>query len=203
MTDPRKYLSRLNPATMRFDASRGGGLPELTSIDVAGALGMVPAGLGRDLMELLYGPDPSKQDIYRVFERVCKLAMDESYLRVRVHCEARTLWGLSESLADFHQNRTVATRHHLAELKAKMQDARNRLWPDRLHEVLPVLVGLLMGFMKGERLSSRERARRLGMDESTYRERWSDVYEWLLSKMLDAEQEAAKAFSKALRQNVA
>lgn len=201
MNDPRKYLSRLNPATMRFDADRGGGLPGLTSIDIAGALGMVPAGLGRDLMELLYGPDPSKQDIYRVFERVCKLAMDESSSRVRMHCEARTLWGLSESLAGFHQNRTGATRHHLAELKTKMQDARKRLWPDRLHEVLPILVGLLIGFMKGERLSSRERARRMGMDESTYRERWSDVYEWLLWKMLDAEQEAARTFGKVLRQN--
>lgn len=203
MTDPREMLARLNPTNVRFDVGRGGGVPELTNIDIAGALGMVPAGLGRDLMELLHGPDPSKQDICRVFERVCKLAMDESFRRVGAHCEAKTLWGLSESLAGFHRNKTQETKQHLTDLKAKMHEAREKLWPERLHEVLPVMAGLLIGFMRGERLSARERARRLGMDESTYRERWSDVYEWLLSKMLDAEQEAARDLGRALRRDVA
>ena len=43
MTDPREKLARLNPSNVRFDVGCGGGIPELTSIDIAHALGRVPA----------------------------------------------------------------------------------------------------------------------------------------------------------------
>ncbi len=44
-----KLLARLNPTTVRYDIGRGG-MPELTPQDIAGALAMVPAGLGRELI---------------------------------------------------------------------------------------------------------------------------------------------------------
>jgi len=53
MARATELLARLNPTTCRFDMGRGG-VPELTNIDIAGALGMVKDRLGRALLELLY-----------------------------------------------------------------------------------------------------------------------------------------------------
>jgi len=47
-------------------------------------------------------------------------------------------------------------------------------------------------------VSDRRRAAALGRDESTYRERWRAVYEWLLVKFGEAEQDAAWQMRKAL-----
>lgn len=56
-------------------------------------------------------------------------------------------------------------------------------------------------YMKGERLSNRERAAaRGGGSESVYRQGWSDVVDWLLTRMVEAEQDAAQVFSRALRE---
>lgn len=46
--------------------------------------------------------------------------------------------------------------------------------------------------------SDRRRASAIGRDESTYRAKWRGVYEWLLQKMTEAEQEAAWALMIAL-----
>ncbi|MFH7416657.1 hypothetical protein, partial [Pseudomonas syringae group genomosp. 7] len=48
-------------------------------------------------------------------------------------------------------------------------------------------------------VSDRRRAAAIGRDESTYRERWRGVYEWLLDRMSEAEQEAAAALAMSLR----
>lgn len=39
----------------------------------------------------------------------------------------------------------------------------------------------------------------IGRDESSYRERWRGVYEWLLDKMREAEQDAAATMAWSLR----
>ena len=49
MSDVRKLLARLNPASMQYDGARGG-FGGMTAQDIAGALGMVPYGLGREVM---------------------------------------------------------------------------------------------------------------------------------------------------------
>lgn len=50
MARTAELLARLNPTTCKFDIGRGG-LPELTNIDIAGALGMVRNKLGRSVLE--------------------------------------------------------------------------------------------------------------------------------------------------------
>jgi len=47
-------------------------------------------------------------------------------------------------------------------------------------------------------MSDRKRAAAIGRDESTYRERWRGVYEWMLSRMSDAESRAAQQLAAAL-----
>lgn len=55
MTHPAYLLARLNPKNVRFDVGSGG-VPNLTSQDIAAALGMVPPGLGRELICLAWWP---------------------------------------------------------------------------------------------------------------------------------------------------
>lgn len=52
-------------------------------------------------------------------------------------------------------------------------------------------------------VSVRRRASALGRDESTYRERWRAVYEWMLQKCSEAEQEAGSHFARALERDAA
>ncbi len=56
MTDPRRLLARLNPSTIRYDTLPGG-VPELTAQDIAHALGLVPVGLGREVLQACWWPD--------------------------------------------------------------------------------------------------------------------------------------------------
>ncbi|REN10513.1 hypothetical protein DSI35_10890, partial [Mycobacterium tuberculosis] len=56
MANVRELMARLGPSTVKFDTGRGG-TPDLTNQDIAAALGMVPAGLGRELLEACWWPD--------------------------------------------------------------------------------------------------------------------------------------------------
>ena len=124
MTDVRELLARLNPTTIRMDIGTGGGAGTLTNIDIAGALGMVPAGLGRDLMELLHGPDPSRCDIIKVMEGITRLAMEERNRRSKEYADARATWGIAECIARFNRDQGVGTRRYLEILKARVAVAR-------------------------------------------------------------------------------
>ncbi len=199
MTDPRELLARLGPTTVRFDIRRASTVPTLSNIDIAGALGMVQPGLGRDLLELLHVPDPHMQDIAKIYEHVCRLAMDEATRRGILHGEAKTRWGMASSLASFRGDRSEAMRRELAILKARVGVARDQLWPDTLHERMPALARLLIGYMRGERLSNREKSVRLKIDESTWRGKWSGIFEHLLGMLIDAEQHAARQFAQRLK----
>ena len=201
MKDVRELLARFHASSFRLDAGSGtgGGVDALTNIDIAGALGMVPAGLGRDLLELLYGPDPSRADIIRVFHGIARLALEERNRRTRRFIDARTLWGITDCIAKFERDHGEQTRRNLGVLKARAAVAREQQFPERLEERMPQIAAVAMGYMKGERLSNRERAAAMGVSESAYRQGWSDVVDWLLTRMVEAEQDAARVFSRSLR----
>lgn len=65
---------------------------------------------------------------------------------------------------------------------------------------MPQIAAVAMGCMKGERLSNRERAAAMGVSKSAYRQGWSAVVDWLLTRMVEAEQDAARVFSRSLRE---
>lgn len=198
MNNVRELLARLNPTVARLDGAAGGGVVELSNIDIAGALGMVPAGIGRDLLELLHGPDPSRGDILRVLEGITRMALEERNRRSKDYADARATWGIAECMARFNRDREERTVRHLEILKARVAIARDRLWPERLEDRIPQIAALAIGYMKGERLSNRGRAMALGVGESSYRECWVEVVDWLLSQLIDAEQCAARNFDSAV-----
>lgn len=199
MTDVRELLARLNPTTVRMDVGSRGGVACLTNIDIAGALGMVPSGLGRDLLELLHGPDPSRADLVKVMGGITRLAMEERNLRSLTYFDARTNFGIAECIAKFERDHAEGTRRNLVVLKARAAVARGQLFPERLDERMPQIAAVAIGYMKGKRLSNRERAAALGMSESAYREGWAPIVDWLLTQLVDAEQLAAQEFGRAVQ----
>jgi len=204
MKDVRELLARFHASSFRLDAGTGtgGGVDALTNIDIAGALGMVPAGLGRDLLELLYGPDPTRADIVRVFHGITGLALEERNRRSRSSIDARTLWGIKDCIARFERDQSEKTRRELGVLKARAAVARDQLFPERLEERMPQIAAVVMGYMKGERLSNRERAAAMGVSESAYRQVWLAVVDWLLTRLVEMEQGAAKKLALALSSNI-
>lgn len=52
-------------------------------------------------------------------------------------------------------------------------------------------------------VSDCRRAAALGRDESGYRERWRGIYQWMLQRFSEAEQDAAYRFTMVLSTNAA
>lgn len=201
MKNVRELLARFHASSFRLDAGAGtgGGVDALTNIDIAGALGMVPAGLGRDLLELLYGPGPSRADIVRVFHGITRLALEERNRRSRSFIDARTLWGIADCIAKFERDQDEQTRRNLGVLKARTAVAREQLFPEKLEDRMPQIAAVAIGYMRGEHLSNRQRAAAIGMSESAYRQGWATVVDWLLTKMIEIEEGAVQRFKHALK----
>lgn len=199
--DVREKLAQLNSSSVRYDVCPSGA--GSTENPYAMALGFVPAGMGRDLLEYLYWPDGAILRGAAIYQGVVRVAMKEWATRMQAHTDARCTYGLAETLAKYAKDRSPATVRNLAILQARVAVARDNLWPERLEDKLPMLVPMLLRAMKGEKHSNVDRAKAMGINESSYRERWSKVYEWMLTKMIDEEQAAARAMEQALRNEAA
>lgn len=219
-----ELMARLNPSTVRYDIGRGG-IPELTSQDIAAAVSMVPAGLGRDLLCYLYWPDQTG---------ISKKQMDRFLLDIQLKEWTSRELSMYRALAavaceDAAENRFVATRQY--------SEANSRRWPrlsaggDDVSIVKPyelmrkaVLEEISHPRQcpdcRGEgRLRKRDvaeacsrcqgggivrfgttwRATKLKMKESSFNQRWAGPYDWLYSTLSDALQEAERDLQKAVR----
>lgn len=200
MADVRELLGRLSAATVRFDTGRGG-LPELTPQDVAGALGMVAPGLGRDFLEFLHGPSmgvcPSAR--CKVRADLCRLALNHAHCLRWAAIDARAVVEIARINAQLDGDKSAASRDRLRSLERAEARARDQQWPDKLGEKVMAIADIVIDHMRGERLANVARAKRLGIDESTYRERWARVVDALLTEVIEAEQAAAAELKVALR----
>lgn len=89
MADVREMLARLNPTTVKFDVGKGGGMPELTNIDIAGALAFVTPGLGREVLEACWWPDGAKLRSHKMRDAVIALVEPEVRRQQKLLAEAR------------------------------------------------------------------------------------------------------------------
>lgn len=199
MVDVREKLAQLNPSSVRYDVLPSGN--GSTENPYAMALGFVPAGMGRDLLEYLYWTDGAVRRGAAIYQGIAKVAMAEWADRMRKHADARCNYGLAESLAKFNGDRSEATTRHRSILQARVAVARQNLWPEKLQDKLPILIPILLHTMKKDEgvNTNTKRADLLGMTEASYRQTWAPVYEWMLSRMIDEEQAAARAMEQALR----
>lgn len=228
MANVRELMARLGPSTVKFDTGRGG-KPDLTNQDIAAALGMVPAGLGRELLEACWWPDGAALRRHKLRDAVIALVTPELRRQQRRLADARTELGLAEVCMGWAGAVTAEQRSERDRAAHRLGQIKVQCWPISTLESLPTLAAAVISeiakrphcqacegrgeAMLGELLvpcklcggsglgvvSDRRRAAALGRDESSYRERWRGVYEWLLDRMLEAEQEAAAALARSLR----
>ena len=227
MGNVRELMARLGPSTVKLDTGRGG-TPDLTNQDIAAALGMVPAGLGRELLEACWWPDGAALRRHRLRDAVIALVTPELRRQQRKLADARTELGLAEVCIGWAGAVTAEQRAERDRAAHRLGQLKGQCWPISTLESLPSLAAAVISeiakrphcqacegrgeLMSGElrvickvcggsgvvAVSDRRRAAALGRDESTYRAKWRGVYEWLLERMQEAEQEAAWALMMAL-----
>lgn len=223
-------MARLGPSTVKFDIGRGGGKLDLTNQDIAAALGMVPSGLGRELLEACWWPDGAALRRHKLRDAVIALVTPELQRQQRRLAEARTDLGLAEVCMGWGGAATAEQRANRDAAQQRLGRVKAQCWPISTLESLPTLAAAVIGeiakrphcaacegrgqAMVGELLmpckvcggsglgsvSDRRRAAAIGRDEAAYRRTWKPVYEWLLGKMVEAEQEAAWHMRAALSQ---
>lgn len=227
MANVRELMARLGPSTVKFDTGRGG-TPDLTNQDIAAALGMVPAGLGRELLEACWLPDGAALRRHRLRDAVIALVTPELQRQQRRLAEARTDLGLAEVCIGWGGSATAEQRANRDAAQQRLGQVKAQCWPISTLESLPTLAMAVISEIshrphcascegRGQALSGelmvackvcggtgvgpvsdRRRAAAIGRDESTYRAKWRGVYEWLVQKMTESEQEAAWALMIAL-----
>lgn len=220
MANVRELMARLGPSTVKFDTGRGG-TPDLTNQDIAAALGMVPAGLGRELLEACWWPDGAALRRHKLRDAVIALVTPELRRQQRRLADARTELGLAEVCMGWAGAVTADQRAERDRAAHRLGQVKAQCWPISTLESLPSLAGAVINEIatrphchgcegRGEVLagdlrvvckvcsgsglgavSDRRRAGAIGRDEAAYRRSWKPVYEWLLVKMGEAEQQAA------------
>lgn len=231
MANVRELMARLGPSTVKFDTGRGG-TPDLTNQDIAAALGMVPAGLGRELLEACWWPDGAALRRHRLRDAVIALVTPELRRQQRKLADAQTELGLAEVCMGWAGAVTAEQRAERDRAAQRVGQVKAQCWPISTLESLPTLATAVINeiakrphcpscegrgeLMSGDlrvickgcggsgvvAVSDRRRAAALGRDESSYRERWRGVYEWLMDRMREAEQDAAATMARSLRENL-
>ena len=218
MTRAAEMLARLNPSTCRFDMGNGG-IPDLTNIDIAGALGMVRNQLGRELMAVIHWSAAAPGSMDRVRGIMVKRLLDEGATRWRecVDAELRSLTADNE-----HDVRAARASHDRAKQRLFASDAGRMMAVvnSALHEIATpnhcsvcagrgqIIAGALVVTCEpccgsGKRShSTRDRATRIGVNESQLRRQpgLSGMHDWCVSLMqsalIDAERELRNALAK-------
>lgn len=124
----RKLLARLNVPTIRYDTVRGG-TPELTSQDIAGALGMLSDPLAREVLCACWWPDGAQLRRSQL-EDLLRQKMLAEYSRRSLQAQmAKLEFHIAESGWVAKHTRTEHDRRELSSARAKMEAARVEQWP--------------------------------------------------------------------------
>jgi len=214
-------LAKLGPKTIRFDIGTGGS-PGLTPQDIAAALGMTPAGLGRDMLEFVWVPDvyTSKARREALMSRIAEAQLLEHNQR-----EAEVARSLAQVVI-----RGEAARH-------RYSDALAQRWPSLIAKAEPLVFAkgyevIRLGVLeelryprqcpkcRGLNVLDRNgvsktcvrclgqgvveygntcRAQRFDIQRSAYLKTWQGPYEWLLGRVREEMQEAIFALCRRLR----
>lgn len=144
--DVRELLARLNPTNVRFDVGRGGGVPELTNIDIAGALGMVPAGLGREVLEACWWPDGAALAKHKLRDAIFSLVSSELMRQSQRLTEAHLDLMLTEAALSWgNRAATPSQRQEVDRKRQKLIGIRAQTWPKNTLEHVESIAGVILG----------------------------------------------------------
>lgn len=219
-----ELMARLNPSTVRYDIGRGG-IPELTPQDIAAAIAMVPAGLGRELMCRLWWPAGAALTAPQLDRALTDLLLRE--------WTEREL-GMYKALGALAGAVTASER---AVAQRRYAEAHARRWPKWIERLEPVTItetyehlreavlhelaeprrcpacggtgeaSVRMGKVPCERCLGQGttkqgptwRAAMLDMKETSYKQTWHEPYEWLLATVVELATGAADELKKRIR----
>lgn len=221
MTDVREMLgARFNAKTARFDACPGGGKPTFEAIDVAHALGLVPAGLGREVLECCY-LDAEVRPSPKLRVHVLNAVMGEWRRQEDALAAAKLELGFCQAMAEFARSMSSELRTKLEEAQGAYDSAKAQCWPrDAAAMLAPITLAALQevagcsacdachgfpmvpctrcggtGYVSW---SERTRATAIGRSKTVYRTIWAAMYNWIVALLRNAEQEAAEVMKRAL-----
>ncbi|MGE7136201.1 hypothetical protein ACQKIE_01055 [Luteibacter sp. NPDC031894] len=200
-----RRMARLNAANVRFDIGAGGGVPALTAQDIAAALGMVPAGLGLELLLAVNWPDAAKRNRKRLLELLTVVQLREHNDReqgmFRALCQVATAEPRDKQRATAaysaaHMARwpqivvkneplTFAGPYEAIRLAVieelvhprQCPECRGRELRDRVGQPKTCDRCLGSGVVQ---YGSTWRAKRLGKTRATFIQSWKPAYDWLM-----------------------
>jgi hypothetical protein len=216
-----KRLAMLNPKNCRFDVGSGG-IPEVVSEDVAHALGRVDAGIGREVLCLIWWPDGARLTAKDLDNHVDAMMRDEWMRREAAMLDAllAVAIGGSKGQAKFstaHLQRwpklapadkgipVVAKGYEMVRNGVLKEIADAGLCPDcagrgvAFDEVGARLECTTCAGEGHHRLSDRGRAKACGFESwEKFRDRWMAVYDWVFQQCMDDLHKAERQFHYAL-----
>lgn len=212
-----ELMARLNPTTVRYDIGRGG-IPELTPQDIAAAIGLMPEGLGRELLCRLWWPDGARLSPKELDRLLMEAQMGEWHDRTDALVNAQLKFELAEGdrarrkaeqaveEAKALQWPRVGPGSPYAAIRlavlAEMSAAC--LCPDCRGRGFALVDGKVAGCpvceMTGRaKVSDRMRASLVGMNRETYRTDIAPVYKWLLDLCTLALEPARRHFARLVK----
>ncbi len=223
MTHPAYLLARMHPKNVRFDIGTGG-VPELTSSDIAGALGMVPGGIGRELLCLAWWPDSRSSIEHHALNRLNTALLSEWSRRESLMLDAMLAIATSDGRESLRRAQKLYSAAHADRWPSINQVENDFRHPQGAYGLLPQAVlnevihprrcpqcegrgsvHTRTGAAKCTRcdesgmvsMTNTDRAEALGITEANYRQRWDAPYAWLMDHCTDALRKASKALESA------
>lgn len=218
-----KALARLNPKPASYDIGSDG-IPDTTPQDIAAALGMVPDGIGRELLCQIWWPDGARLTARHLADMLeseqrsewmrREKAMQDALWLVASHTGGDTLRRAQRAYNDAHMARwprwiddadlgalnTGYRRVRMAVVAEIIDPHQCRGCGGTGHiqrDNLRVICDRCRGTGRGT-VSDRGRADSLRINESSYRRTWQPVYQWTMEHCMDAMTRADQAMRAAL-----
>lgn len=224
--NPRELLARLNVPAVRYEIGRGG-IPKLTNLDIAAALGMVRDAFDRDIVSAVWWPDGAMLLGDSLAERVRLRLMTEYSKREREYYAAKLELHMVDGEIEAHRCKTEENRRIKAEHVRKLEQARDNRWPwnpEVYPRIFPSIIGELRnpqrcamcegrGQVKidatiktcrkcdgsGLRAETRDwRASQLKIQSHQFRNTWQKIYEWVYELIASAERRGVLQLAQAL-----
>lgn len=222
-----RLLARLNQAVARYDVGRGGGAPVLTPQDVAAALGMIPAGIGREILIAAAWPDGARLTPGKLSDAIAIKVRAEMDRRHRALQIARLDLHIAQENAAARRAITDEDRREIERLQHKVEQAKAQVWryDAQMHvrireaavdefsrpnhcETCAGRGALIVNDLKVDcpvckkqcvvPVSDTKRAGALDVSRTDYRRAWAGLYEYVFGLIRDEAVGASRAFNSAL-----
>jgi len=224
--NPRELLARLNVPAVRYEIGRGG-IPDLTNIDIAGALGMVKDEFSRDIFIALWWEDGAKSGRIDLEERIRNLILLEFGQRSKALAIARLEQNIAQCAIAGKRCRTAFDDKITRACTMAVEEAKGRVWSYKT-DVYVRVPGAVIQEILNPRLCDEckgrgeitadglrrkcpgcngyctkpekkiNRAGRLKVSYESYRDKWSRIYSWTYDLVSRAERGAELEFARAI-----